>query len=256
MNREFDILLILSEDLPGTVLGNMDETIIQKYLPELIALKGIEVRNSVRHKDNYIHTLKVLDQTAQKTKDVWTRLIALTHDFGKATTKRFDRAENKWTFHGHELESSKMLPMIFTRLGLNPDNLTRVQRVVEEHGIIKELAKEVTDAAIRRFTKNIGQHLEELLLFASCDITTKFIDKRESHLKDIKLLKDRIEKVKLADLVASWRPPIDAIKIMDLTGLKPGKELGVLKNKMEIALKSGKLAETQEACIEWVLKNK
>jgi hypothetical protein len=254
--KEFDIIQILMQDKPGTLLGKTDEAILQKWLPELIALKGIETKNGVKHKDNYIHTLKVLDQTAEVTKDVWTRLIALTHDFGKAKTKRFLKEENKWTFHNHELVSSKMLPMLFVRLGLDPFFLPRVQKVVEFHGVVKELCKtDVTDSAIRRFELDLGDLLPELLLFASCDITTRFIDKRNAHLKDINDLARRIDNVKKADILAKWRPPIDAIKIMEITGLKPGRELGILKAKMESELKAGKLAETEEDCINWVLKN-
>jgi putative nucleotidyltransferase with HDIG domain len=228
--------------------------ILDSLLPELTALKGVEIREGKGHKDNFLHTLQVVKQTAAITDNIWLRLASILHDIGKAPTKRF--IEGAWTFQNHELVGSKMIDDIFERFNLDKSKLDYVKKIVEYHGIAKELTKDmVGDSAIRRFTKEMGPYIDDIINFCKCDVTTANRLKKEQYKNDMDTLRKRIHEIKEKDEESKWRPPIDGNFIMKEFGVS-GRKLGQMKSDMEIAIKSGKIKDDFDDAYSYLLSIK
>lgn len=270
MNDFKNILKCESKDIRNLLLSLDQSGILKVILPELVALKGIERIDGKGHKDNYLHTLQVVEQTYEATDDIWLRLVSILHDIGKAPTKRFDKKIG-WTFHNHEFVGSKMLKLVFKRLDLDMSKLKYVIKLVKAHGKVKELTgndtnndsdvmdntttKEfyVTDSAIRRFAKDMGSDTDDLLLFCKCDLTTKYEIKKQRYINDINLLSERINEIKNADETAKWRSPITGQMIMDEFGLGQCKEVGIIKSKVETAIKKGDIKDGYDEAYAYMI---
>lgn len=248
---------ILNSNDPAQELMDLDTAgILSHLLPELTDLKGVDVIGGQGHKDNFIHTLQVVRQTAEVSKDPWLRLVAILHDAGKKPTKRFDPSKG-WTFQNHELVSSRMLTDVFNRFDLDKSKLPYVSKLVEYHGIAKELTKiGVSDSAIRRFSTELGEWVDDLLLFCKCDMTTASAMKRQRFQIELDSLKERIEDVKKNDEAAKWRAPIDGNFIMKELSIGPGRKLGLIKSEIERAIKANEIEDNFMSAYNYLLKIK
>ena len=247
-------LNILNSANPAQELSTLDSAgVLEHLLPELTALKGVDTIDGQKHKDNFEHTLQVVKQTADLSTNPWLRLVAILHDVGKAPTKRFDK-EKGWTFQNHELVSARLVKKIFDRFDLDKSKLDYVTKLVEYHGITKELTKDgVTDSAIRRFSTELSEYVDDLLLFCKCDMTTTSYAKRQRFQNDLDKLKDRIEIVKRKDEVAKWRSPIDGNFIMKELNIQPGRKLGLVKAEIERAIKANEIEDNFDSAYKYLL---
>lgn len=268
MNNGELFLNILKENNAVDILRSMDQSgALCELLPELCALKHHGKVNNIDpkfdHKDNFVHTLKVLQNVIDIDGNIELRLTAIFHDLGKATTKRID-SNKGFTFHNHENVSGDILRKVFTRLNLSTDNklFNNVFLLVTLHGRPKALTEEgVSDSAIRRILVDCGSpEIANLLFdFVTCDTTTSNKFKRIKYKEDMISLKNNLVRILKEEEEAKWRPPINGDRIMELTGLKPGRELANIISLMKEKLKNKELEETVEACELFIfntIKNK
>ncbi len=222
-------------------------------LPELQALHGVDRVNGIGHKDNFFHTLKVLDNLAELSDSLWLRWAALLHDIAKPLTKRFEPGIG-WTFHGHEDRGARLVPQIFRRLRLPQNEKMRfVQLMVQLHQRPIALAdSEVTDSAIRRLIVDAGEHLDELLLLCRADITTRDTSKLFRFRANYDALEARIREVEERDALRNWQPPISGELIMETFGLKPGPAVGAIKNAIREAILEGEIPNDYEAAYAYM----
>lgn len=229
---------------------------VLKYIfPELVALQGVETQEGKGHKDNFFHTLQVLDNIATRTDDVWLRWAAILHDIAKPSTKRYEKGHG-WTFHGHEERGAKMVPGIFKRMRLPMgDAMRKVQKLVRLHHRPISLSKEeVTDSAMRRLIFDAGEHLEDLMKLCTSDITSKNPDKVKRYIQNFELVKEKIAQVEEADKIRNFQPVIDGVKIMEVFGLKPGKEVGLLKEEIKEAVLEGRVPNEYQPALEYLIR--
>lgn len=251
---EFNKIMLAAK--PSLGLKLLEETgLLQFILPELTALKGIEEIDGQVHKDNFYHTLEVVDNISQHTDKLWLRWSALLHDIGKAPTKKY--VENTgWTFHGHEYLGSKMTKSIFKRLKLplNQDQ-KYVEKLVRMHARpIAVIADHASDSALRRLLFDSGEDLEDLLTLCKSDITTKNSSKQARFKKNFEYVAQKIKEVEEKDQVRNFQPPISGEEIMQLFDLKPGKEIGILKEKVKEAILEGIIENDKEQAKNYVIK--
>jgi putative nucleotidyltransferase with HDIG domain len=222
--------------------------LLQQFFPELVALAGAENLEGKTHKDNFFHTLEVLENFCEAGGDLWLRWAALLHDIAKPATKRFDKKVG-WTFHGHEDKGARWVPAIFRRLKLPLDQkMKRVQNLVRMHLRPIALSKEVTDSAVRRLMAEAGEDLHDLMVLVRADVTTKNPNKAKRYLANFDAVEAKMALVEESDKVRNFQPVLTGDVIMAATGLKPGKEVGILKTAIREGILDGRVKNTWADC--------
>ena len=246
---------MLSEK-PSVGLEIMKKTgLLDIVLPELTALEGIEEVEGQKHKDNFWHTLEVVDNISKNTDNLWLRWAALLHDVGKAPTKKYVKGTG-WTFHGHEFLGSKMVKTIFQRLKLPlGKDMKYVQKMVKlSSRPIALISDDVSDSALRRMLFDAGEDLEDLFTLCKADITTKNSYKQEKFKKNFEYVAKKIKEVEEKDHVRNFQPPITGEEIMQMFNMKPGREIGILKERVKEAVLEGEIPNEHEAAKELVMQ--
>ncbi|MCC5917205.1 MAG: HD domain-containing protein [Cryomorphaceae bacterium] len=247
---------IMTTKKPSVGLALLFETdLMHQFLPEIVALQGVEEVEGHLHKDNFYHTLEVVDNISKNTENLWLRWAALLHDIGKPVVKKFDPKVG-WTFHGHEFLGGKMVNQVFRRLKLPLGATSKyVKKMVAMSSRPTALTNEnVTDSAVRRLLFDAGDDIDDLMILVEADITTKNERRKRRYLNNFQEVRQRLEKVEAEDKLRNWQPPISGEEIMKVFDLPPGREVGLIKTAIKEAILEGKIHNDFDAAYAYMMK--